>query len=339
VFGPVAVVAVRWVGGGEEGAVAAVFGFEEGDVGVGGDGGAGFGGEADEGVVAGVEQEGGDGDFVEDAGGGGFVVVVGRGAEARVEGGDAIVEVAERGDGGGALGIEGAGKENGFATEAAEEGAEEFALVEAVLPLVEGGGGGIEIGCGADADYAAELGWGIGAEVAGQLEDEVSAHGVADKRDGGEVLGLEEEAHDVIDVGGHAGVIERGGEAGHLVVLTAAVAHVHADDVAAGAPELVGVADDVLRVGGTFETVDDDDRGAIGALGQGLPVTLAEYLAGDLGAVRGRDFYELPRGWRKMAGAREEVAGDGLQVAVAEPGAWMECGVAGGKGCWGAGRH
>ena len=36
-FGPVAVVACGGVGGGKEGAVAAVFGFEEGDVGVGGD--------------------------------------------------------------------------------------------------------------------------------------------------------------------------------------------------------------------------------------------------------------------------------------------------------------
>jgi len=89
------------------------------------------------------------------------------------------------------------------------------------------------------------------------------------------VLGFEEEAHDVIDVGGHAGVIEGWGEAGHLVVFAAAVAHIHADDVAAGAPELVGVADDVLRVGGAFEAVDDDDGGVVGPLGQGLPVTLA----------------------------------------------------------------
>ena len=166
VFGPVAVVVVGEVRGGEEGAVAAVFGFEEGDVGVGGDGGAGFGGEADEGVVAGVEDEGGDGDFVEDAGGGGFVVVVGCGAEAGVEGGDAVVEVAEGVDRGGALGVEGAREEDCLAAEAAEESAEEAALVEAVLPLVEGGGGGVEIDRGRDADGAAELGWGVGAEIA-----------------------------------------------------------------------------------------------------------------------------------------------------------------------------
>ena len=62
-------------------------------------------------------------------------------------------------------------------------------------------------------------------------------------------------------------MVESGSEACHLVVVAAAVAHVHADDVAAGTPELVGVADDVLRVGGTFEAVDDDDCGAIGSLG------------------------------------------------------------------------
>ena len=286
-----------------------------------------------------MEDEGGDGDAVEDAGGGGFVVVVGCGAEAGVEGGDAVVEVAEGGNAGGALGIEGAREEDGLAAEAFEESAEELAFVEAILPLVESGGRGVEIDCGRDADGAAELGWGIGAEVAGELEYEVAAHGVADERDGGELLGIEEEAHDVVDVGGHAGVVERGGEASHLVVVAAAVAHVHADDVAAGAPEFVGVADDVLRVGGAFKAVDDDDCGAIGAVGQGLPVTLAEDLAGDLGAMGGGDFYELAGGWGEMAGAWEEVAGDGLGVAVAEPGSGMERGVAGGKGRWVAGRH
>ena len=56
---------------------------------------------------------------------------------------------------------------------------------------------------------------------------------------------VEEEVHDAIDVVGEAGVVERRRE---RVSRAAAVAHVHADDVAAGAPELVGVADDVLRV-------------------------------------------------------------------------------------------
>ena len=68
-------------------------------------------------------------------------------------------------------------------------------------------------------------------------------------------------AHDGVDIQGEAGVIEGGGE----VLGVAAVAHVHADDVCTGTPELVGVADDVLGVGGAFEAVDDDGGGAGGA--------------------------------------------------------------------------
>ena len=55
----------------------------------------------DEGVVDGVEDEGGDGDVLKDAGGGGAVVVVVGTGEAGVEGGDAVIEVAQGVDAGG----------------------------------------------------------------------------------------------------------------------------------------------------------------------------------------------------------------------------------------------
>ena len=69
-------------------------GFDQGDGGVGSDERAALGRDADEGVVKGVQDEGGNGDAAEDAGGGGAVVVVVGALEAGVEGGDFFVEVA-----------------------------------------------------------------------------------------------------------------------------------------------------------------------------------------------------------------------------------------------------
>jgi hypothetical protein len=68
VLGPITVVSVSRLGQGEKGAVAAVVGFEERDVRIGSYLGSGLGGDADEGIVAGVEEKRGDGDTVEYAG-------------------------------------------------------------------------------------------------------------------------------------------------------------------------------------------------------------------------------------------------------------------------------
>ena len=137
--------------------MAAVLGFDERDVGVGCDLVVGLGGDADEGVVEGVEDERGDGDAVEDARGGGAGVVVFGAGEAGVERGDAVVEGAHGVDAGGAVAVVGAGEERGLAAEAAEESAEEFEFVEAILRAVERVGGGAEVHGGRDADGGAEL--------------------------------------------------------------------------------------------------------------------------------------------------------------------------------------
>ena len=52
------------------------------------------------------------------------------------------------------------------------------------MGLVERVGGGAEVDGGRDSDDGVELGRGVGAEFAGEFEDEVAAHGVADERDG-----------------------------------------------------------------------------------------------------------------------------------------------------------
>jgi hypothetical protein len=85
------------------------------------------------------------------------------------------------------------------------------------------------------------------------------------------------------DVSRQAGVVERGRER----FGAAAVAHVHAHDVAAGAPHLVGVADDVLRLRRALEPVQKDDVSRWIADRFGLPVAVAEHLAGDLIGVAG----------------------------------------------------
>jgi hypothetical protein len=218
--------------------------------------------EADEGVVERVEDQRGDRDAVEDPRGGGAVVVVVRGLEAGVERGDAVVEVAQGADVGATLRVEDVREEYGFAAEAAQERAEKSPLVETVLPMVETIGGGLEIDRGRDADDATQLRRCVGAEVAGEFEHQVSAHRVANERDGLQLLRSQEEVQHAVDVPGQAGVVERRREA----LGAAAVAHVHADHVATGAPQLVGVADDVLRARRAFETVENDDRGSVGTL-------------------------------------------------------------------------
>ncbi len=301
--------------------MAAVRGFDERDAGVGGDDGAAGGRDADEGVVERVEDERGDGDAGEDAGGGGAEVVVLRALEAGVEGGDALVEVAQGAQAVGAGGVVNVGEEHGLAAEVAGEGAEEVALVDAVGGAVEGVGGGAEIERGGDGgDGAEHCGLGAGAELAGELEHEIAAHRVADERDAAQAEAGGERAHDRGDIAREAGVVERGREG----FGAAAVAHVHADDVEAGAPHLVGVADDVLRLRRAFEAVEDDDGEARGADLLGLPVAVAEDLAGDLVARGGGDFDELGGEGRQVVAAAEIVAEDGLEMAVREPGARVE---------------
>ena len=137
--------------------MAAVLGFDESDVRVGGDGGAGGVDQANERIVAGVEDERGNGDAVEHAGGGGAVVVVVRGPEAGVERGDAVVEFAQGVDAGRALRIEDVRKEHGLAAEAIAAARAGIAARRSGSAMCEGVGGGLQVDGGRDADDAAQL--------------------------------------------------------------------------------------------------------------------------------------------------------------------------------------
>ena len=151
-----------------------------------------------------------------------------------------------------------------------------------------------------------------------------------------QALGGEEESQHVIDVRRQAGVIERGRKGCHLLVVAAAVAHVHADDVASGAPQLVGVAQDVLGMRGTLKPMEQDRRWLRRAYCGRLPVALAEDLAGDLASVRWRHLYELVYRRREMMAARKGVAEDGLRVAVGDAQPGMKRSISVGPWCRGA---
>ena len=152
------------------------------------------------------------------------------------------------------------------------------------------------------------------AQFAGQLQDKVSAHRVADQRHRLQAVLRDEEVHHREHVVGEPGVVERRRKR----LGAAAVAHVHADDVAARAPQLVRVADDILRVRRAFEPMHDDGRGPRRANLLRLPVAMAENLARDLVRGRRRDLDQLRFGCRQAVDARQIVAGDGLQMSVAQ---------------------
>ena len=130
-----------------------------------------------------------------DARGGGAVVVVVGAGEAGVERGDAVVELAQRADAGGAVADR---RRGGRARPCGGSGAAERGGTSARR-------GGFAGRCSASAEGPRST---TGetptterssrrrcvAEFAGELEDEVAAHGVADERDGSQALALDEEA-------------------------------------------------------------------------------------------------------------------------------------------------
>ena len=70
--------------------------------------------------------------------------------------------------------------------------------------------------------------------------------------------------------------------------------------------------------------MEEDDGQASGAHRLGLPMALAKHLAGDLVGSGWGDFDEFCRRRREVVRARKEVAGNGLKMSVAQPGAGLE---------------
>src|ERR1700727_1244283 len=86
-----------------------------------------------------------------------------------------------------------------------------------------------------DSDYAAKLRWCVAIKLSRQLKDEVAAHRVAEQGNGLEAIQVDEMAHHDKDITRETRVVEGRGKG----FGAAAVAHIHADDVAATLPELV----------------------------------------------------------------------------------------------------
>jgi hypothetical protein len=101
------------------------------------------------------------------------------------------------------------------------------------------------------------------------------------------------------------------------MIYVAAVALVHEHDVHPRCQAVSRYTVHVLRIGGAFETVDDDQSERRGAI-RLLPITPAA----DLGAGLNLD-QALLGGWQMdIAGQKE--TGDGLHMATTQPSAWAE---------------
>jgi hypothetical protein len=68
----------------------------------------------------------------------------------------------------------------------------------------------------------------------------------------------------------------------------------------------------------------DDGGGPLRANLLRLPVAVAANLACDLACSRGRDLDKLWLGWWQIVAAWQKVAGEGLQMAVAEKASWLK---------------
>ena len=294
----------------EKSAVASVAALDEADVGIGEDARAGFRRETDEGIVFGAEDERRNGDAVDDAGAGGAIVVVIGVAKAAVARDDFLIEFADGANGTDAVDLIYGGKEFSFVAEAAYQVAQKMPLVGAIEGLVQSVGAGGEINGRAHGGDSGKQR--LRAPLAGELEHEIAAHGVADQRHALKV----EARGEVMDHGAHvsraAGVVERGSER----FAASAVAHIHAHDVHAGGEGTRGNALHVAGVGRALEAVHQHRGEPRGVLRLRLPVTVAENAAG-IGGIYFNGFGDARQAKR---GPGKKVADDGLQMAVREPG-------------------
>ena len=137
---------------------------------------------------------------------------------------------------------------------------------------------------------------------------------------------IAEEAEDGEDVIREAGVVQRRRE---RVPCRRSCACSCGSTLAAGVPELVGVAADILRVRGALEAMQDEGGRRMGTPGcagcqwqwQSTRELSCMRVAGSGGATSTR----RPGVWRaEMIGTREKVSGDGLKVRVCEEAAWPE---------------
>lgn len=97
-----------------------------------------------------------------------------------------------------------------------------------------------------------------------------------------------------------------------------AIAHVHPNDIAAGAPKFVRVSDHVLRVRRSFKTVNDDDRWPLRPDLDWLEVAVAKHVASWATSFCRGDLDEVGhRRWEPVVTA-QKIPNNRLKVAVAQ---------------------
>ena len=293
----------------QESAVAAVTALEKVNVRIGENARAGFWQETDEWIVFGRKDERGNGHTVDDACARGAIVVVVGIAEVAVACDDFLIELADGANGADAVDLINGGKEFGLVTDAAPQVAQKMPLISAVGGFVQSVGAGREINGRAHRGDRGKR-W-QRAPLAGELEHEISAHGIADQRNAREAEARREVAHHGTHVGRATRVIERRREG----IAAAAVAHIHADNVHARGESARGYALHVAGIGRALEAVHQHRSEPRSAFSIGQPVAVAE----DAATIGGIDFHGFSDGGQAKRRPGKKVADDSLQMAVGKP--------------------
>ena len=154
------------------------------------------------------------------------------------------------------------------------------------------------IGSRSQIDGRADGGYGAerlpDSPLSRQLEHQVAAHGVADQGDSFEAEFLRVMLDYRTHICREAGMVERRSE----LIGVAAVAHVHAHDVASRIPGPHGEALDIPGFRGPFKAVHQDQGQPAAHAGARLPVTMADHPA----AVGGVDFNGFRKNGSRKAG-------------------------------------
>ena len=187
-------------------------------------------------------------------------------------------------------------------------------LIRAIDRLVQSVGAGSQVDGRTDRSHGAERR--PVAPLPGQLQHQVAAHGVAHQRHPLQAVQPGKMIHHRAHVAGEPGVVERGRQR----VRVRAVAHVHADHVAARIPCARGNALNVAGVGRAFKAMNQHHREPRGPLRLGLPVAMAQHAA----AIRGIHLDRFGDGGEPKRRTGQIIANDRLQVAVAEAAARLK---------------
>src|SRR5271156_1382239 len=195
VLGPIAIVAAVGTGLGEEGAVAAMGGCDQADIGVSLELAATLVGDADEGIVERVEDKRRHRDSIDHTSSSGPIVIIFRSGKAGVECGDSVIKFAQGTNPGCNVLVEDARKQHNLAAIATQQSAKKFHLVKAVLWAMQCVGRGAKIERGRYPDHRTKFWWHRCAEFAGKFEDEISSHRIANQRHRLQSLLRDEEVH------------------------------------------------------------------------------------------------------------------------------------------------